>query len=54
MEEDKKVNIQDPLIEEEPRAPNKEYECNMRYCHLYCLALGLCNFQAGWVIAGSN
>jgi len=26
----------------------------MGYLHLYCLALGLANFQVGWVLAGGN
>ena len=44
MSDDKRVNIQDPLIEVEERAPIKEHPVNMKYLHMYCAALGLANF----------
>ena len=49
-----KSTIQDSLLEEDAPAPIKEREVDMKYLHLYCLALGLCNMQNGWAIAGSN
>ena len=50
----KKTDVLDSLIEEDEPEPIKEREVNMKYLHLYCLALGLCNMQNGWAIAGSN